>query len=131
MELHLKIAGCLSIFLAAIHFFFPNYFKWKQEFISVSLINKQMMYFHTFFLAVVLLMIGFLCLSSPVELIGTLLGKRLILGLAIFWTLRLFIQFFGYSSQLWRGKRFETMMHVLLSVIWIYFSAVYWMIYFS
>ena len=39
------------------------------------------------------------------------------IGLAIFWTVRLGVQFFGYSSVLWRGKTFETIVHILFSIL--------------
>jgi hypothetical protein len=59
----------------------------------------------------------------------TALGKRISLGLGIFWATRLFIQFFGYSSSLWRGKTLETTIHVLFSVLWIYLSGVFFLTY--
>ena len=36
-----------------------------------------------------------------------------------------FIQFFGYSSELWKGKKFETVIHVLFVFIWTYLSVVF------
>lgn len=70
---------------------------------------------------------GLLCLSSADLLLHTTLGHRLCLGLAVFWTIRLFIQFFGYSSALWKGKRFETAVHIAFSFLWLYLSAVFWL----
>ena len=68
---------------------------------------------------------GLLCLLSANDLVNTTLGKRVSLGLAIFWGIRLFIQFFGYSSELWRGKVFETTMHILFSILWVYISVIF------
>lgn len=125
MELHLKIIGILLILLALIHIAFPKYFKWKTELNSVSPINRQMLYVHAFFIALVVFLMGLLCLTSAVELTTTTFGKRISLGLGIFWTTRLFFQFFGYSSTLWKGKTFETTMHIMLSILWAYFSTVF------
>ena len=50
MEIHLKIIGTLLIALALIHLVFPKYFNWKTELQSLSLINRQMMSIHTFFM---------------------------------------------------------------------------------
>ena len=58
-----------------------------------------MMTVHTFFIALIVFLMGLLCLTSSNELIETNLGKKISLGLGIFWTVRLFIQFFGYSSD--------------------------------
>ena len=111
--------------LALIHAFFPRRFGWKTEFASVSLLGRQMMYVHTFFIALTILLMGVLCLTSSAELVMTDLGRRVSLGLAFFWFARLVIQFFGYSSELWRGKRFETAMHVIFSLAWIYLTGVF------
>jgi hypothetical protein len=131
MELHLKISGVLLMILALLHVSFPRYFKWKAEFGLVSVINKQMMYVHTFFIAFMVLLMGVLCLTSSTELTATSLGRRISLGLGIFWIARLLIQFFGYSSMLWKGKAFETIIHALFSVLWMYLSAVFLLIYLS
>jgi hypothetical protein len=129
MELHLKIIGILLIILALIHAIFPKYFNWKQELNSLSIINRQLMYVHSFFIALVVLLMGVLCLTSANELIETPLGKRVSLGLGIFWTTRFFTQFFGYSARIWKGKTFETTVHILFSVLWAYLSIIFCFIY--
>ncbi len=59
-----------------------------------------MMYVHTFFIAFVVFLLGVLCLTSTSELTATAFGKRIALGMGIFWSARLTIQFFGYSTEL-------------------------------
>ena len=81
MELHLKIIGIILIVLALIHIVFPRFFKWKQELNSLSIMNRQLMLVHTFFIALMVLLNGLLCLSSAPELINTNLGKKISLGL--------------------------------------------------
>ena len=129
MGLHLKIIGALLILLALLHFFFPKRFKWEQELSSLSLINRQLMYIHSFFIAFVIFLMGLLCLTSANELLNTSLGKRILLGLAIFWTVRLFVQFFGYSPKLWKGRSFETTVHIVFSLFWIYLVVVFMLAY--
>ena len=131
MELHLKIIGFCLICLGLVHAIFPRQFNWKQELSSLSIINREMMYVHTFFIAFTLFLIGLLCLTSSTELISTTFGKRVSLGLGVFWTLRMLIQFFVYSSTTWKGKRMETIIHILFSIFWTYLSAVFILIYFS
>lgn len=129
METQLKLAGGLLIGLAAIHVFFPWYFRWEEEFRPLSLINRQMAYVHTFFISLTLLLMGTLCLTAAEELAGTALGRKVALGFGVFWVARLFVQFFGYSSRLWRHKRFETAVHVVFSFLWFYFSFVFLRVY--
>ena len=101
MELHLKITGLILVILAIVHGVFPRHFHWQKELSSLSLVNKQMMYVHTFFIALVILLMGLLCLTSSKELIETNLGKRICLGLSVFWIIRLVIQFFGNGQFIW------------------------------
>ena len=131
MEIHFKIIGVLLIALALVHIVFPMYFNWDKELKSLSLINRQMMTVHTFFIALTVLLMGLLCLTSSAELIETNLGKKISLGLGIFWTVRLFVQFFGYSIDLWKGKKFETIVHILASIFWAYLSLIFLRIYFN
>ncbi len=125
MELHLKIIGMLLIALGLVHVIFPKYFNWKAELKSLSLINRQVMMVHTFFIALTVILMGLLCLTSADELVQTSLGKKVSLGFGIFWTCRLLIQLFGYSSQLWKGKKFETLVHIVFTCTWIYLSAIF------
>jgi len=129
MELHLRITGYILIIFSLIHFIFPKYFDWKNDLDKMSMINRQMMYVHTFFVALTLLLMGILCLSSAKELLSTALGGKIALGFCIFWFTRLLIQFFGYSAKLWKGKSFETFIHILFSFCWIYLSSVFFLIY--
>lgn len=131
MEIHFKIIGFSLITLSLVHIIFPKYFNWKEELKSLSLINRQMMTVHTFFIALTVFLMGFLCLVSSSELIGTKLGKTISLGFGVFWGIRLFIQFFGYSTDLWKGKIFETAIHIIFSVFWIYLCIIFWVNYFS
>ena len=125
MEPHLKIVGILLVALAFSHLTFPKYLNWKQELGSLSILNRQMMYVHSFFVAFGVFLMGVLCMTSADELINTTLGRRVSLGLGIFWTVRLIVQFFGYSPKVWKGKPFETTVHVLFSLFWSYLSAVF------
>ncbi len=122
MELNIKIAGIFMILLSLMHIGFPRYFKWEIELKKVSLINKQLMEVHTFFVAFTVFLMGILCMISSNDLINSMLGRRISMGLGVFRGLRLFIQLFGFSSSLWKGKTFETSMHFLFTIIWIYFT---------
>lgn len=68
---------------------------------------------------------GLLCLTSGYDLTHTALGHRICLGLGVFWGIRLFFQFFVYDAQLWRGKTLETIIHILFSGMWMYFTFVF------
>jgi hypothetical protein len=129
MDIQLRIIGTFLILLAMLHLIFPKYFKWKQELSSLNLINRQIMYVHTFFVAFGVFLMGLLCVTSPADLLNTPLGKRMSLAFGLFWLVRLYIQFFGFSSKLWKGKSFETGVHILFSFFWIYLITVFILVY--
>jgi hypothetical protein len=125
MEIHFKIIGGILVLLALSHGIFPRYFNWKQELSTLSLVNRQIMYVHSFFIALMVLLIGLLCLTSSSDLLSTALGKRISLGIGLFWGVRLAMQFVGYSSKIWKGKTFETAMHILFSFFWAYLTTIF------
>tara|TARA_B100000768_G_scaffold91255_1_gene85393 strand:+ start:203 stop:598 length:396 start_codon:yes stop_codon:yes gene_type:complete len=131
MLIHINIIGVILIALALVHIIFPKYFNWDKELKSLSLINRQMMTIHTFFIAFTVFLMGLLCLTSSNQLIESNLGKKISLGLGLFWSVRLFIQFFGYSADLWRGKKLETLIHILFSILWTYISSIFLTLYFN
>jgi len=77
------------------------------------------------------LLMGLLCLTSANELITTKLGHHISLGLGVFWTFRLLVQFFGFSSKIWKGKVFETTIHILSSLLWLYLSVLFFSVYYT
>ncbi|MBS1569133.1 MAG: hypothetical protein JST45_06780 [Bacteroidetes bacterium] len=125
MITHLHVIGFLLVLLALVHIGFPRYFQWRTELASLSLMNRQMMHIHMFFIALMVLMMGILCLTSAQELTSTVFGKRIALFLGVFWSIRLMVQLFGYSIRLWKGKRFETVVHVVFTLFWSYASVVF------
>ena len=131
MELLLKITGFALMALAGIHLVFPKYFSWKKDLEPISLINMQMMYVHTFFIGITVFLMGVLCIFCTSDIVNTRLGKQVSLGLSFFWGLRLIFQFLVYSPRLWKGKRFETAMHILFSLLWIYLTVIFLLVYLS
>jgi hypothetical protein len=126
LESHLRAAGALQIALAAAHLAFPRRFNWGQELARLSLLNRQMFLVHTFFICVVLVLMGGLSLFAAEALLEATALSRLVLGgFAAFWGLRLVVQWLVYDPTLWRGDRFNTMVHVVFSVLWAYLTAVY------
>jgi hypothetical protein len=125
METQLKIIGALLIALALLHGVFPTYFRWSKDLAGLQPINRQMMYVHAFFVALTVFLMGVFCLTCSPEIAGTPLGRKVACGFAVFWAARLLVQFFGYSSSLWRGKTFETAVHVVFTLFWIFLTAIF------
>lgn len=128
MELHLKIIGVLLIFLSLIHFELPKRFDWKNNLSGLNLFNRQMFKVHVVFIMLMEILLGILFFTSANEMVNTNLGKKICLGLGALWGLRALFQFFVYSPKLWRGKTFETVIHVLFLILWFYLTFVFFYI---
>src|SRR4051812_33234085 len=126
LALPLKIAGWGLLLLALIHAAFPRRFNWSAELAALSPMNRQMMQVHTLFVALMVGLMGTLCAFGSAALLApTSLGRWVSIGFAIFWSVRGYCQWFVYSPELWRGKRFETGMHVLFSLVWTLLTALF------
>jgi hypothetical protein len=128
IELHVQLTGVLMIILGTLHAVIPRYFRWKVELAPLGLITRQIVYVHTFFIGLVLFLIGTLCLFSASDLVNSPFGKKIAFGLFIFWAIRFIFQFLVYSSKTWKGKKFETSIHVLASLLWFYFTFVFYQV---
>lgn len=125
MQILLETAGWLLIGLGLLHAVFPRYFRWREETAGLTLLTRQILHIHTFFIGLTVFLMGLLCVTSAADLIHTPLGRRICLGLGVFWGIRLALQFFGYSSRLWRGKPFETAMHLVFSAFWAFLTGIF------
>src|SRR3954452_18198028 len=110
----LRLSGIFLLGLFVLNFFVPRKFKWAEELPRLSLINRRIFQVHAIFIALMLLMMGLLLILLPHQLITPHpLSRAVCGGLLAFWTVRLWMQWFLYDSELWRGKRFETTMHCI------------------
>jgi len=126
LEILLRIAGASQIALAFAHLSFGRRFDWRNELARLSLLNRQIFQVHCFFICLVLVMMGLLGLCAPAALLErSRLGLLVAAGLAVFWGIRLWMQWFVYDASLWRGKRFETAAHTAFSVLWMFYFGVY------
>ena len=122
----LRVAGVGLILLAGLHLPIGRYLKWREEGARLSLVNASIFRVHTFFICFLLVMMGLPCLLDPlVFLESSRAGTWLTWSYSVFWTTRLFFQWFVYPSELWRGKKMETIAHVWVTIVWIYLSALF------
>src|SRR3954447_25971110 len=112
----LRVCGSFLLGLFVLNFFVPKRFNWAEELPRLSLLNRRIMQVHAIFIAMILLMMGLLLVTMPQELLAPRpLSRAVTAGLAAFWAVRLWMQWFLYDAVLWRGKRFETFMHFAFS----------------
>jgi hypothetical protein len=126
LRVNLRAAGVIMALLAAVNLVVPVRLRWRQEMARLSLLNRQIFQAHSIFLVLTLAMMSALLLTSAdALLVPGPLSRALLLGLTIFWGLRMLMQWWFYSPDTWRGNRFNTAMHVVFSATWIYLTAVF------
>ena len=126
LALLLPIAGAGLILLAVLHIPIGRQLQWKKECQRLSPVNAAVFNVHTFFICVVLVMMGLPCLFQPaIFLSPSPAGAWLSWSFAGFWLVRLYCQWFVYSAELWRGKRLETSVHWCFTFIWIALTSVF------
>lgn len=116
----LRAAGCGLIALALAHVAIARKLRWREEALLMSRENGQIFLVHAFFLCLGLALMGLPCVFAPeIFLEKSKAGLWVSASLAIFWSLRLYFQFFVYHGDLWRGKRLETRLHWFFSLVWL------------
>jgi hypothetical protein len=129
---HLRIIGVLLAALVVVNLFVPQRFRWREEMASLSLLNRQIFLVHSAFIVLILALFSALLLTcGDLLLDGTRLSQAVLVGLTIFWGVRMLAQWFYYSPAVWRGNRFNTVMHYVFSAVWVYmtttFAAALWL----
>lgn len=124
--LHLRLAGVVMASLVVVNLLVPRRFHWREEMSRLSLVNRQIFQAHSVFLVLTLALFSALLLTcGPALLEPTRLSRAVLAGLTIFWGLRMLMQWCFYSPLLWRGHRFNTVMHYTFSVVWVYVTTVF------
>ena len=126
LHLHLKVAGTCLFLLVLMNLLLPRRFRWADELGAVSLLTRQVFFVHHLFIAFTIAMMASLSpFFSGILLEPSPLARLVLLGLCLFWSLRLLVQLFVYDSRLWRGSSRRTAAHVAFTGLWVYLASVY------
>ena len=124
--LHLRLAGVVMASLVVVNLLVPRRFHWREEMSRLSLVNRQIFQAHSVFLVLTLALFAALLLTCGAALLEpTRLSRAVLFGLTVFWGLRMLMQWCFYSPLIWRGHRFNTVMHYVFSVVWVYVTTVF------
>ena len=119
LSISLRVAGVGLLFLSALHIPIGRELRWREDASRLTPANEAVFHVHTLFICLVIVMMGLPCMLEPsVFLERSRAGAWLAWSFAGFWATRLYCQFFVYSSELWRGKRRETIVHCVFTVVW-------------
>ena len=122
----LRLAGAGLILLGLLHLQISKYLNWKEDAARMSELNATIFHVHTFFIVLVLFLMGGPALLDPgVFLEPSRAAKWGCWSLALFWAFRAVMQWTTYRPKWWKGKPFETAMHWFFSIIWILLTALF------
>jgi hypothetical protein len=122
----LRIAGAGLVSLAFLHIPIGRRLRWREDAARLTPANRQIFHVHTFFICLVVFLMGLPCLLAPrVFLEPTLAGAWVSASCSVFWAARLYCQFFVYRADLWRGRRMETFLHWGFSLVWLALAALF------
>lgn len=89
----LLLCGIHSLAFALFHVGFWKLFKWPGSLRDTGLPNRAIVQIANVQLIWVFLVAAALCLLYPQDLVATAVGRAFLLGMSLFWVLRLAVQF--------------------------------------
>jgi hypothetical protein len=126
-DLALWLAGAGHFMILFASFQVPTRLRWKQDLAQLMPFNRKLLWVQGSFTVLTIIAFGMLTLALHKELLR---GDRAAMGLACFigsyWTARILVDAFYFSSADWpTGKQF-VIGHVLLTSLFVALAASYW-----
>jgi hypothetical protein len=119
----IQIAGALHLVVAAANFLLPGMLRYRENLAKVSPIIRQIFLVHALYIVLVLVGFGIICLLFPADLSGAnSLGKFMSGFLAVFWSLRVVIQFGFYDRA---TKREHPVGTLFFNFVFLYFAVTF------
>jgi len=88
VESIVMLGGIFNVAFAVFHVLFWRLFDWKRDLASLSFINRQVMQILNLCLTFVFLIFAYISFFHTTELLGTGLGRALLVLISVFWFLR-------------------------------------------
>lgn len=95
----IKLAALFNFVLGVFHLFFWKLLKWEEQLKRVSSVNKAVVQTLNICLTFILLLIAFIFFFHSDEVITTSIGKGLLLGMTLFWSVRVFAQLYYFNLK--------------------------------
>ena len=122
----IRLSGAMLIALGAAHVWIAKYLEWKSDAAKMTLVNRQIFWVHSFYIALLMTLLGGLSLLLPEALVRRdSLSRAVLAGMTLLWVLRLIIQWFVFDRSLWRNHARNRAVHFLLTAWWTWLSGVF------
>lgn len=101
------LAGAVQLAMVAMNAALPRYLKTKENLAKVEPIVRQVFYSHWIFVMLAVVIFSVPCFAFSADMAGeSALGRYLSAALAVFWLLKLWIQFFRIDANFRHKNRF-------------------------
>jgi uncharacterized membrane protein YwzB len=101
METVLIIGSLYNLLFAVFHLLFWKIFKWDMELSKLSFLNRAVMQVLNLCLTFCFLLFSYISFFHTSELLTTELGHVVLIGIAIFWSLRAIEQIIFFKLKHW------------------------------
>ncbi len=91
--------GVFHLALAIFHLFFWRIFHWKEDLASLTRINRAITQILNLCLTFLFFIMAYVSFVHAAELISTPLGRTMLASIALFWILRLILQFIFFGAR--------------------------------
>lgn len=98
-QILLFAGGVFHLALAVFHLFFWRIFRWKEDLASLTRVNRAIMQILNLCLTFLFFVMAYISFFHSAELISTSLGQTILASIALFWILRLILQFFFFGAR--------------------------------
>ena len=105
----------------------PKALDWKRHLDKLPLLLRQMFWVYGVFIVIMIICFGVITMLFAPEFAAgeNLIGKAVCILIAIFWGTRLIVQFFVFDAKPWLTNWIYKTGYHLLTVIFIFITAVY------
>ncbi|MDA0322436.1 MAG: hypothetical protein O2923_06930 [Verrucomicrobia bacterium] len=123
----LYAAAGVHFAIAGLNLGLKRIMNWQDDLRRMPLIIREVMQIHGWFISITLAIFGVLTIRfAPDMALGSDIVLRwLAFSIATFWGVRTVLQVVGYSSSHWRGKVRETILHIVLLIVFTTVTTVY------
>jgi len=127
LPLMLKLSAVAQIAVAVLNLFLVRLLHWRPHIEQLPLLPRQVFMVHLWFISLTLLIFGGVTWQYADDMArgGNPLAAWLCGGIALFWGIRTLLQIMYYSSSHWRGKRAQTVAHVVLLGVYVSMTVAY------
>jgi hypothetical protein len=126
LKVLLVIAGLGHFALLLASFSVPTVLRWDEELTRVSPLTRQLVWVHGAFIVLTIIAFGAITVVAAGDLLaGSTLAVAVNVCIGVFWLGRLLVQLFYFDAGPWLTTTFLKVGYRLLTVLFVYFTAVY------